>query len=172
MVNTYELIQAVTLSSDTATVTFSSIPSTYTDLELLVSARVDRTGTSVNMGLRFNGSSSNYTQRALVSYGSTVDSLFSTALDQFGYWYSPGNGATASTFSNQSVYISNYASSSYHKSISIDSTSEHNGTDTNLLLFAGLWENTAAITSIALSNYQGSNLKSGSTFYLYGIKNS
>jgi hypothetical protein len=169
MANTYKLIEAVTLGSDTATVTFSSIPSTYTDLQLLTSVRVDRTGTSVNMGLRFNSNSSNYTNLALVSYGSTADRLYSTGLDQFGYWYSPGNSATADTFSNQSVYIPNYAGSS-NKSVSIDSTSEHNGTDTNLLIFSGLWDNTAAITSIALSNYQGSNLKSGSTFYLYGIK--
>ncbi len=171
MANTYKLIEAVTLGSDTATVTFSSIPSTYKDLQILTSVRVDRTGTSVNMGLRFNSNSSNYTNFALVSYGNTADRLYSTALDQFGYWYSPGSTATASTFPNQSVYIPNYAGSR-SKSVSIDSTSEHNGTDTNLLIFSGLWNDSAAITSISLSNYQGSNLKTGSTFYLYGIKNS
>jgi len=171
MANTYQLIEAKTLGSDTASVSFTSIPSTYTDLQLLVSARVDRTGISVNMGLRFNSSSSNYTQIMLYSGGTTTGGLYSTALDQFGYWYSPANSATASTFSNQSVYIPNYASS-YNKSVSIDSTSEHNGADTNLLLLSGLWSDTSAITTITLSNYQGSNLRSGSTFYLYGIKNS
>jgi hypothetical protein len=172
MANTYKLIEAKTLGSDTANISFTSIPSTYTDLQLLVSVRIDRAGASVNMGLRFNSDSSNYTQIMLYGSGSgTAGGLYSTALDQFGYWYSPANGATASTFSNQSVYIPNYASS-YNKSVSIDSTSENNGTDTNLVLLSGLWSDSSAITTITLTNYQGSNLRSGSTAYLYGIKNS
>ena len=171
MAKTYTLIEARTLSSDTASVSFTSIPATYTDLQLLTSVRIDRTGTSVNMSLDFNNNGSNYTNLALVSYGNSIDKLYSTALSSFAYWYSPGSTATADTFSNASVYIPNYAGSNY-KSVSIDSTSEYNGADTNLLILAGLWANTAAITSMTLKNYQGSNLKSGSTFYLYGIKNS
>ena len=171
MANTYTLIEAKTLGSDTASMSFTSIPATYTDLLLLTSVRINRAGVSVNMNLQFNGSSSNYTNLTLYSGGTTVDSLASSALVGFAYWYSPGNGATADTFSNASVYISNYTSSEY-KPISIDSTSENNGTDTNLIAFTGVWQDTAAITSIALSNYQGSNLRQNSTAYLYGIKNS
>ena len=171
MANTYTLIEAKTLVSDTASVSFTSIPQTYTDLQLLTSVRIDRAGPSVNMGLRFNSNSSDYTNLMVYGDGTTPGSNISTALDQFGYWYSPANGATASTFSNQSVYIPNYANAN-HKSVSIDSTSENNAADTNTVFFAGLWANTAAITTITLSNYQGSNLRSGSTFYLYGIKNS
>ena len=171
MAKTYKLIEARTLSSDTSSVAFTSIPQTYTDLQLLTSVRINRTGSSVNMAMDFNGDGSNYTNLALVSYGNSTDKLYSTALGSFAYWYSPGNGATADTFSNQSIYIPNYAGSNY-KSVSIDSTSENNGVDTNLIFFAGLWANTAAITTVQLGNYQGSNLRSGSTFYLYGIKNS
>jgi hypothetical protein len=171
MANTFTLIESRTLSSDTANISFTTIPQTYTDLQLLTSVRIDRAGISVNMGLRFNSDSSNYKNMMLYGSGSSDDSLYSTALDQFGYWYSPANGSTANTFSNQSVYIPNYTSS-YDKSVSINSTSENNATDTNLVLFSGVWSNSAAITTITLSNYQGSNLRSGSTFYLYGIKNS
>jgi hypothetical protein len=171
MATTYQLIEARTLGSDTASVSFTSIPQTYTDLQLLVSARINRAGISVNMGLRFNSDSSNYTNIMLYGDGNSASGLYSTALDQFGYWYSPANSATANTFSNQSVYIPNYTSS-YNKSVSIDSTSENNATDTNVVLLGGQWANSAAITTITLSNYQGSNLRSGSTFYLYGIKNS
>jgi len=169
---THILIEAKTLSSDTASISFTSIPQIYTDLLLLTSVRINRTGASVNMNLKFNGSGSNYTNLTLYSSdGATVDSLASSVLNGFAYWYSPGNGATADTFSNASVYISNYTSSEY-KPISIDSTSENNGTDTNLIAFTGVWQDAAAITSIALSNYQGSNLRQNSTAYLYGIKNS
>jgi hypothetical protein len=171
MANTYTLIEAKTLSSDTASISFTSIPQTYTDLQLLTSVRIDRAGVSVNMGLRFNSNSSDYTNLMAYGDGTNTGSNTSVVLDQFGYWYSPANGATASTFSDQSVYIPNYTSAN-QKSVSIDSTSENNGTDTNTVLFVGLWANTAAITTITLSNYQGSNLRSGSTAYLYGIKNS
>jgi len=173
MANTYNLIEAQTLVSDTASVSFTSIPQTYTDLQLLVSSRIDRTGIAVNMGLRFNSNSTGYLN--LQAYAdfttSTASALYSSSLDQFGYWYTAGNGATASTFTNQSVYISDYASSKY-KTISIDSASENNAIDASLLFMSGLWSNTSAITTITLTNYQGSNLKANSTFYLYGIKNS
>ena len=173
MANTYTLIQAYTLGSDTASVSFTSIPATYTDLQLLLSARINRTGIAVNMGLRFNSNSTGYLNlQAYADFtSSTAAALYSSALDQFGYWYTAGNSATASTFTNQSVYISDYASSK-HKTISIDSASENNAIDASLLFMSGLWSNTAAITDITLTNFQGDNLRANSTFYLYGISNS
>ena len=173
MANTYELIQAQTLTSDAASVSFTSIPNTYTDLQLLVSARINRTGVAVNMGLRFNSNSTGYLNlQAYADFiGSSASALYSAGLDQFGYWYTAGNGATASTFTNQSVYISDYASSK-HKTILIDSASENNAIDASALFMSGLWSNTSAITTITLTNFQGDNLRANSTFYLYGIKNS
>lgn len=170
MANTYKLIASSTLSSNQASVSFSSIDNSYTDLQILVSSRIDRAGTWANMKMTFNSSSTSYTQLVLGSDGSAPDWASSSALNGFGYFYAPSNSATANVFANISIYIPNYTSSNY-KSVSIDGVSENNGTAGNDHLMAGIWSNTSAISSIQFSTYSGSDLVSGSTFYLYGIKN-
>ena len=83
----------------------------------------------------------------------------------------PGATATASTFGNGDIYIPNYAGSNY-KSASADTVSENNASTGYDDMTAGLWSNTAAITSIAISSFTSSTIIQYSTFYLYGIKNS
>jgi len=83
-----------------------------------------------------------------------------------------GANATANTFGNDELYIPNYTGSTY-KSISSDTVSESNGSapsDAIASLWAGLWNNTAAITSITLSPGAGGTFVQYSTFHLYGIK--
>jgi hypothetical protein len=171
MATTYKIIDKYTLPSNQSSVSFTSISSSYTDLQILVSARIDRAGYWANMKMTFNSSSSSYTQKVLGSDGSAPDWASSSALNGFGYFYAPANSATSNVFSNHSIYIPNYLSSNY-KSVSIDGTSENNGTDGNNHIMAGLWTNAAAINSIEFSTYSGSDLVAGSTFYIYGIKNS
>ena len=81
-----------------------------------------------------------------------------------------GATATANTFANVSIYIPNYTSANY-KSVSIDAVTENNATTAYAFLSAGLWSNTAAITSATITNSSG-NYVQYSTAYLYGIKNS
>lgn len=172
MANTYTLIEAKTLSSNAADVTFTSIPNTYTDLQVLCSVRLNDGGSAANFRMRVNGSSSNYTNRRIVGAGSGTPG--SDNQPDTGTWYgigiAPGTGATSSTFSNISIYLPNYTSSNY-KSISVDAVSENNATQAFAVLSAGLWSNTAAITSVTLI-CGDVDILSGSTFYLYGIKNS
>jgi hypothetical protein len=78
-------------------------------------------------------------------------------------------GQTSSTFSNDSIYIPNYAGSAY-KSYSADGVVENNATGAFATFNAGLWSNTAAITSITLTAGVGSFVQY-SNFYLYGVKN-
>jgi hypothetical protein len=78
------------------------------------------------------------------------------------------SSATASTFASADIYIPNYTSSDY-KSISIDTVTEKNATDAYMRLTAGLWSNTAAITSIGLNCSASGNFVQYSTFYLYGV---
>jgi hypothetical protein len=170
MATTYTLIDKTTLGSSTASVNFSSIPSTYTDITVLVSARTEA-GASTSDGLKcyFNGSNSSLTYRRIFGNGSAAYSdSGSTGLA--GICCS--NGQTANTFGNSYLYIPNYTSSNY-KSISSDGVAESNGaTDYQSQLIATLWSNTAAINQITFISETGSNFMSGSSFYLYGIKNS
>jgi len=170
MANTYTLIASNTVGAGgTAQVDFTSIPSTYTDL--LVKTSVN-TGTNLDLVLmRFNSNSSSiYTQKVIRGTGTNVGSFSNTgwsAATSFGLSYT---GDSTSTFSNNEYYIPNYAGSNY-KSISNDSAHEANSSTAYLVLYAGLFSDTTAITSINLIS-SGSNFAQYSTFYLYGIKNS
>ena len=169
MATTYEAIATVTVGSGgAANIEFTSIPATYTDLKLVVSARENTAAVSNRMFLSFNSSTTNFSWKRLRGNGSTADSYSESTRDLYGT--SNGGGATTSTFSNFELYIPNYTSSN-NKSWSVDSVVEQNDATNNILVFfAGLWSNTSAITSIALSG--DGNFVQYSTATLYGIKNS
>lgn len=166
MANTLIPIQTYTLTSTAASVTFSSIPQNYTDLKIVVSARTDRASVQDIMLLSFNGSTTSFSAKYLEGNGSTAGSYTDQAR---GFGNADGANATSNTFGNTELYIPNYTGSS-NKSWSGDGVNETNATAAYSSLFAGLWSNTAAITSIALTG-SSSNFVSGSTFTLYGISN-
>lgn len=161
-------IQTITVGAGgAAEIEFSSIPQTYTDLILKVSVR--GTSTSFGMLLKPNGATTSISTRNLEGSGSSVSSYTSTNI----VGYLVPSSATANTFGNTEIYISNYTGATY-KSVSADSVNENNGTTAYSVLTAWLWSNTSAITSLSLACEAGS----GNTFAqyssasLYGIKNS
>ena len=171
MPNTYQVISSVTVGSGgAANITFSSIPQTFTDLVVKLSGRSSRSAAvGEEFYLTFNGNTSSYSERQLRGDGSSaISQTFSgSSIQQLGQ---PGAGATASVFGNWEFYIPNYAGSN-NKSISLDGVTENNATQAYQYLEAGLWSNSAAITSITIS--AGSYLAvQYSTAVLYGIKNS
>ena len=167
MANTYTLIEAKTLTATTANITFSSIPATYTDLQLVASVRALRTGFPADdLVIQFNGTTANHSGKRLYGYASSITSDSQADIRGFA----SDADQTANVFGSNSFYIPNYLSSSY-KSVSIDMVTENNGTDAPLGFFAGLWSNTAAVTSIKVF-CNNSSMVTNSTFYLYGIKNS
>ena len=175
MANTYTLIASNTLSSSAASVTFSSIPSTYTDLVLRISGRGDaNNGTFFdNINLTFNGSSSaNYSRTLLQGAGSggASSSRTTNQTSMRMSFATTGSDATTNTFSNVEIYIPSYTASQ-NKPLGAFDVTESNNTDVYLGAIAGLWSNTSAITSIGLASASG-NFVSGSSFFLYGIKNS
>ena len=97
MPNTYQKIASVTLTSAAASIDFTSIPSTYTDL--LIKASLRSAAASVNPGLKitFNTSALNFTGRNVYGDGSTAGSYTDTA-GEIGIL--AGNSATANTFGN------------------------------------------------------------------------
>jgi len=160
-----QLIETVTLASAAASIEFTGIPQDGTDLLLLVGIRNADDAFSYNMD--FNGVTAlaNYSARWLRGSGSSVSS--------FGFPESSvaamgnSNTATASTFSNDSIYISNYTSE-VAKSYSIDGVTENNATLAYQLLSANRTTITDAISSIRLFP-TGTNFATGSTASLYKI---
>jgi hypothetical protein len=167
MATTYELINKVTLVSDQANVEFTSIPSTYTDLVVSVSARLARATNGGSMWINFNGSGSNFSNKELRGDGSSATGETGSVIVAL----IPGGNTTANVFSNFQVYIPNYASSN-NKSFSADYASENNATTAYVGLMANLWSQTTAINAIKFVDGGAGDIVTGSTFYLYGIKNS
>jgi hypothetical protein len=157
-----QLIESKTLGTAAASIEFTSIPQTFTDLVILHSLRSQDAESNGNISI--NGSTSDFTNRYLRGLSSSADSGSSPGRYAFTLSFST---QTANTFSNGSIYIPNYTSSAF-KSISADSVNENNAADTQRFLAAVLWSNTAAITSFALSANAG-NIVAGSTVSLYGI---
>jgi hypothetical protein len=169
MPSTYTLISSNTLSTAALSVTFSSIPATYTDLVLRISARTVNTTPSRTTRLRLNGLSTTiYSYTLIDGDGSSATSTRASSTTESPVLVN-GNTSTASTFSNTEIYIPNYAGTT-QKPISTAYAAENNATAAALGAVASLVNLTSAVTSLEISN--SSNFSVGSSFYLYGIKNS
>jgi hypothetical protein len=158
--STYTPIATTTLGSNQANYTFSSIPSTYTDLVV-----VCRAGAVSNSDLTFrvNGDTgTNYSSTFLWGDGSTAGSARTTNV-AFGYFTYYGSIETLGS----SVHIAqfmNYSNTTTYKTVLARSANASRGVDA----VVSLWRNTAAINSITLIG-SNANILSGSTFTLYGI---
>lgn len=175
---TYTLIASTTVGAGgTNTITFSSIPQTYTDLLLRCSLRGDTTNSDIGITgfqthyLRINNNLSNlHSSRYLLGNGASASS---GSAGPETIWRAPGStnsSDTASTFANSDIYIPNYTSSN-NKSASGDIVGENNGTTSGSMLGAYLFANTSAVTQIDILASSG-NFVQNSTVYLYGIKSS
>lgn len=170
MANTMTLIASYTATGSVASIDFSSIPSTYTDLILKVSTRASDNTSAFE--IRFNNNSSNiYSWRRLYGDGSSAASGSGSGVPTLqGILGINPSVSTSNSFGNVEIYIPNYAGSN-NKSVSVDALYDNNATLAYSEIYAGLWSNTAAINQITLG-YMSGNFVQYSTAYLYGIKNS
>ena len=170
MPNTFVKIATVTVGAGgAATMDFTSIPSTYTDLNLVVSARGTYAANIIGLYLKVNTSTANLSGKYLRGYNTGVDS---GSIAGFLMDMSAAN-STANTFGSYSLYFPNYAGST-NKSFSVDSVAENNSASAfacDLGFNAGLWSQTAAITGLTVYPDQG-NFTQYSTATLYGISKS
>lgn len=172
MAITYTLIASNTLSSSAASVTFSSIPNTFTDLVLKFSARANNSATVAVFDVWFNTLGTDvYSNTYLEGDGSSFSSgRRSNSVGSMTLRYVNGGTSTSNTFTNGEIYLPNYNSSTLFKPISTYTAVENNATTAALNMNAGLGQMDTAITSLTI--YNGFNFVSGSSFFLYGIKNS
>lgn len=166
---TYTLIDSEVLTSSAASITFSAIPSTYTDLVIKLSSRID--ANAVSLKVNFNSdTTTKYSYTRLYGSGSSAGSdlgssatyAFPVANNRISY--------TANVFSNSELYVPNYTSTT-SKAFSTFGTTENNATESYIGPTASLYTGTSAITSITLTPDLSANFDSGSSFYLYGISN-
>lgn len=170
---TMTLIGSQVLVSPATSVTFSSIPQTYTDLRLVCSTLLGSGGSDYALLMQFNGdTSSNYSYTFLrgsgssgVSCGNTTSTVNITGVNLAG-------GSSSSGFASSETYIPNYTSAA-KKQIAVWGVEETNSTAINLTTNGNSYRGTSAITSIYIFNSGGSpQFIANSSFYLYGINNS
>jgi hypothetical protein len=159
-------IYTQTASGSSSEITFNSIPQTFTDLMVVVSARAAIAAVSDQVIAKVNGSTSNLSFTILSGDGSSTSSSRGTSGTVWGR--TAGSTATSNTYSSFELYIPNYTSSNFKQIIS-NSVSENNATTAFLNMISILWSNTAAITSLSFPQNSGSNYTNASTFSLYGI---
>lgn len=160
MPKTYEPIATQTLGSTTSTVTFSSIPQTYTDLIFSCNYSVNAT---YNLFVRVNGDTgNNYGTTGLDGYPNSARSYRNTSQS----WMNLGFSDVANQRQSAIIHFMNYSNTTTYKT----ALSRQNSPTQYVLLAAGLWLNTAAITSISVNTLTADVFATGSTFTLYGIK--
>ena len=164
----YESIASVTLSSDNSSIAFTSIPSTYSHLQI---RGIGKAATTANgPSFYFNGVSSGTSYSWHSLYGQADGVVGAQGYASQAY-ISGGNIVSSDQFTAFIYDIHNYASTTQYKTARWFSGMDNNGTNnaqSSVWLGSGLWQNTAAINQINLFN--GYTWKAGSTFALYGIK--
>lgn len=161
MAKTYEPIATTTLGSSGTTVTFSSIPGTYTDLRIIGDASY-ATGGVDNADMRFNSDSgSNYSWTTIIGDGTSATSSRFSGYTSAYFWQLP---TTAGGRAMITVDILSYANTNVFKTFL--SSSAAGGY--RVSRWVGLWRSTSAITSVSIIGQ--ASFSSGSTFSLYGIK--
>jgi hypothetical protein len=170
MANTYIKIASYSATGTVAYIEFTSIPSTYTDLVVKLSSRTASASQADAVKVTFNGATANYSGKGLgadagsgsaFSFNNTGTASFSDA------YFTSTDANSANAFGNGEIYIPNYTTTS-NKSVSGDSVTENNGATAYPELAAGLWSDSATISTIRLT--PGSSFKQYSTATLYGIK--
>jgi len=167
-VGDYESIATTTLGSSTATISFSSIPSTYKHLQIRATTRMTASAIADTCWAQFNSdtTSSNYYAHGLYGTGSSVGAYAdSGAYAQIGIV--SANTAGANIFGVFVMDILDYKDTNKFKTTRTLSGTDTNG-DGQLRFVSGLWRNTNAITSIDIKG--NSNFAQYSSFALYGIK--
>ena len=166
----YESIQTVTLSSSQASITFSSIPSTYSHLQIRGISRTNNPGSIDNVIIRFNSDTgTNYSWHQLDGNGSSATSAGESSVNYILIGVQPSGSTNSSTFAGSVVDILDYGNTNKNKTVRGLNGFDLNGSG-ELVLRSGLWRNTAAITSITLSLFDVYTYNQYSSFALYGIK--
>lgn len=171
MATTLQAIYSQTVGSGGATsVTFNNIPTTYTDLKIVISGRErDAISTAQYVFMTFNGGTTNFSDTILLTNNS---STVSSTRNSYGAGnivmdgYISSGTATANTFGIIETYIPSYTSTNF-KQFMTDSVTENNSSSVLMSMQAQLWRNIGPINSISFSTYTA--FAQHSTFTLYGI---
>jgi hypothetical protein len=160
----YESIATIT-PTGTSTITFSSIPSTYTSLQLRMSVITATAG--ANLQLRLNGDTgTNYARHFLFGNGASVSASGNASVSTM---YIDTSGTRTTSPMVSVIDLHDYASTTRYKTVRMLVGCDNNGAG-EIDLMSGLWMNTSAVNSLTIFATPTYNYSAGTTFALYGIK--
>jgi hypothetical protein len=163
----YESIATINGNGSTATITFSSIPSTYSHLQVRVMARVAAGGE--DLSVRFNGDTgANYSRHRLTGSGTAAAAAGNASVNQITTLGSAGMPTTANIYAVTIIDVLDYANTNKYKTARMLSGQDSNGSG-GVDFTSGAWFNTAAVSSLTIYA-NASNFPTAASFALYGIK--
>jgi hypothetical protein len=155
--STYTPIATTTISGTPASYTFSSIPSTYTDLVLIIAGTASG---GTNTHVQFNGDTgTNYSTTYVYGDGTSAVSGRNTSTS------TPSVGYISTAQGVSTVQIQNYSNATTYKSL----LARWNNTGVLVAASVSLWRSTSAITSVLVGCGSGQTFTAGTTLTLYGI---
>jgi hypothetical protein len=170
VVGDFESIATITAGSTVSSIEFTSIPQTYTHLQIRGIVRSTNAGQADEVQVQFNSdTASNYSTHQLTADGANVASGgLANASSMYGV-YTTGSAATANAFGAIVMDILDYKDTNKYKTIRDISGLDQNTSVGFILMRAGNWRSNSAVTSIKLFA-QSSNIAQYSSFALYGVK--
>jgi hypothetical protein len=173
----FDLLESQVLTSNTASITFSNLNSSYGSsyqhLQLRVLVRSNNAQVWEETKLTFNGSSTGYRSHILAGTGSgSPFSAWTDATDSYikPWAFAVGANATANTFGAAVIDILDPFETTKNKTVKTLGGRVPSNGETRIALSSGLWANTAAVSSITIAPEAGSQWVQYSRFSLYGIK--
>jgi len=163
--NTYELISSQTVSNGTtATISFTSIPSTYTDIVLMFNGGGESGGGNVQVKVN-NDTGATYSFTLFRGSGSAASGDRESNFSGYFRWgaYATPSSGVYSTF--DVAHFMDYSNTTTYKTVVMRANNAQGGCDATV----GLWQSTSAINRLDITLPSPSYFKNGSTFRLYGI---
>lgn len=153
-----------------ATITFSSIPSTYKHLQVRYMARTNRAATQDFLLTRFNSDTgSNYSYHQLAGDGSAAGSSAGATQTSMQSGMTAGGSTTASIFGAGVIDILDYGDTNKYKTLRTLDGMDRNGAG-QVEMYSGNWRSTSAVSTITITSYGSANFVEYSSFALYGIR--
>ena len=164
-----EAIATTYLEADAASVTFSSIPSTYEHLQLRFTVRA-ATASAGTLAMQFNSDTgSNYTRHQMRGYGSSTGTNSNASWSYINMAYITWQDGSSASTSGHVLDLLDYANTNkYTTALALDGAPEME----HVALMSGLWMSTAAVSTIYLYAITGPSFGRGSEFTLYGLNSS
>jgi len=168
--NSFESIATYSVGSGgSSSIEFTSIPATYSHLQVRVIARGTNASSSIYQKIQFNSDTSSvYADHYLLGDGASTSAGASVNAAFIGVGSTTAANATASIFGSIIIDILDYANTNKFKTIRNLEGFDVNGSGGMVALTSGLWRSTSAVTSIKFTPSAG-NFAQYSSFALYGI---